>query len=452
MKQEFVLPREVVEQAIDALYCTNSKEGSPAYNFELKAIKELRAALEQPQGEQEPVAHPDDAAIDRFAAAMKAKMAKQRSKGYGGWEDKADCPASRLQQMLVDHIAKGDPVDVANFTMMLWSRGEHTEQPQQEQEWKRRLGNLLAVIHGDGGHYIDAHGWGKAQADAEEKAARIMTGLPQSASAVWPRNASEVRAFLSGRVAAERYARDDHQPDDSDTYTLSAHDLLGAIDWWTDFDQQPRQPLTHQQIDAIAESMPGGLDGFLKGWGWRQFARAVLEAAPQPPTAEQSSAVVEECSADELKPRFSAHDDAERLKSVARGMSYNDHGEAVWKHTLMEIAVRLESGGYAAPQPPALEQQVEKESTCKDSLQVEQEPVATLHCTEECYVYARATDAGKRIRFEQPINLYTHPHPKREPLTHYEIHELFRRSWDDCQDGDEIKAFARAIEAAHNIK
>ena len=48
MTQEFVtLPREVVEQAIDALYCTNSQEGSPTYNFELKAVKELRAALEQ---------------------------------------------------------------------------------------------------------------------------------------------------------------------------------------------------------------------------------------------------------------------------------------------------------------------------------------------------------------------------------------------------------------------
>lgn len=50
MTQEFVtLPREVVEQAIDALFCTDSQEGSPAYNFELKAVKELRAALEQPQ-------------------------------------------------------------------------------------------------------------------------------------------------------------------------------------------------------------------------------------------------------------------------------------------------------------------------------------------------------------------------------------------------------------------
>lgn len=33
--------------------------------------------------------------------------------------------------------------------------------------------------------------------------------------------------------------------------------------------------LTDAEIDTIAESMPGGLDGFLKGWGWRNFARAV---------------------------------------------------------------------------------------------------------------------------------------------------------------------------------
>lgn len=212
--------------------------------------------------------------------------------------------------------------------------------------------------------------------------------------------------------------------------------------------QPKREPLTDEQIDAIAESMPGGLDGFLKGWGWRQFARAVLEAAPQPPTTEQSSAVVEECLTDELKPRFSAHDDAERLKSVARGMSYNDHGEAVWKHTLMEIAVRLESGGYAAPQPPALEQQVEKESTCKDSLQVEQEPVAVVDFTTGGWT--KIVDAMRTL--PDGAQLYTHPQARREPLTHYEIHELFRRSWDYCQDGDEIKAFARAIEAAHNIK
>lgn len=43
--------------------------------------------------------------------------------------------------------------------------------------------------------------------------------------------------------------------------------------------QQPkREPLTDEQIDAIADAMPGGLEGFMKGWGWRQFARAILEA------------------------------------------------------------------------------------------------------------------------------------------------------------------------------
>ena len=39
--------------------------------------------------------------------------------------------------------------------------------------------------------------------------------------------------------------------------------------------RQPRQPLTDERISDIASSMPGGLDGFCKGWGWRSFARAI---------------------------------------------------------------------------------------------------------------------------------------------------------------------------------
>lgn len=34
--------------------------------------------------------------------------------------------------------------------------------------------------------------------------------------------------------------------------------------------------ITNEQIDEIAESMPGGLEGFMKGWGWQQFARKLL--------------------------------------------------------------------------------------------------------------------------------------------------------------------------------
>ncbi len=60
--------------------------------------------------------HPDDIAIDNFAMAMKEKMAKKRAEGRGGWQT---APVQSLQLMMADHIRKGDPVDVANFCMML---------------------------------------------------------------------------------------------------------------------------------------------------------------------------------------------------------------------------------------------------------------------------------------------------------------------------------------------
>lgn len=37
-------------------------------------------------------------------------------------------------------------------------------------------------------------------------------------------------------------------------------------------------PLLDEEIEAIADGMPGGINGFLKGWGWRQFARAIERA------------------------------------------------------------------------------------------------------------------------------------------------------------------------------
>lgn len=37
--------------------------------------------------------------------------------------------------------------------------------------------------------------------------------------------------------------------------------------------------ISDDEISDIADSMPGGLDGFLKGWGWNQFARAILAMA-----------------------------------------------------------------------------------------------------------------------------------------------------------------------------
>lgn len=70
--------------------------------------------------------HPDDTAVEKFATAMKAKLAAKREQGYYGWDDKADCSQKHLVELLNKHVLKGDPVDVGNFAMMLWNRGEST--------------------------------------------------------------------------------------------------------------------------------------------------------------------------------------------------------------------------------------------------------------------------------------------------------------------------------------
>lgn len=66
--------------------------------------------------------HRDDIAVDRFAVAMKAKMAASRAKGRSGWNDELQCTMGTLARMLVEHVSKGDPVDIANFAMMLHQR------------------------------------------------------------------------------------------------------------------------------------------------------------------------------------------------------------------------------------------------------------------------------------------------------------------------------------------
>jgi hypothetical protein len=65
--------------------------------------------------------HPDDLAVDKFASAMKEKLAQARAKGRCGWEE---CAPADLSAMLYEHVAKGDPRDVANFCMFLWNLGQ----------------------------------------------------------------------------------------------------------------------------------------------------------------------------------------------------------------------------------------------------------------------------------------------------------------------------------------
>lgn len=81
-------------------------------------IRELQAVLAIAATPQ----HPDDAAVDRFSAAMKAKLANKRAEGYGGWDDPAQCTAEHLSNLLRRSVLQGDPVDAANFAMMLQQR------------------------------------------------------------------------------------------------------------------------------------------------------------------------------------------------------------------------------------------------------------------------------------------------------------------------------------------
>jgi len=101
--------REALAEAIEhieSMECSDNSCDPPSDWSHLKA-----ALAEQ---------HPDDVEVDRFAVAMKAKLAKSRAKGRGGWEQ---CDPADLSRMLREHVEKGDPRDVANFCMFLWALG-----------------------------------------------------------------------------------------------------------------------------------------------------------------------------------------------------------------------------------------------------------------------------------------------------------------------------------------
>jgi len=74
-------------------------------------------AARRAQPAPSPDAHPDDEAVDRFAARMKAKLKWEREvRGRSGWSTMS---ADALSRLLYEHLPKGDPVDIANLSMML---------------------------------------------------------------------------------------------------------------------------------------------------------------------------------------------------------------------------------------------------------------------------------------------------------------------------------------------
>lgn len=132
---------------------------------------------EQPNNQQ-PAAAPIDersrefAAVDMFAATMKAKLDDARAKGRSGWEQ---CDQADLSRMLREHVEKGDPRDVANFCMFLWALGKPItapspaderaafeawlKQPPAQADAREGLTDLLSA------HVLDCSGGGCANAE-----------------------------------------------------------------------------------------------------------------------------------------------------------------------------------------------------------------------------------------------------------------------------------------------
>lgn len=80
----------------------------------------LRARLARTAAPSE---HPDDLAVDRFATAMKARMAQKRAEGRSGWERPDECSIESLKGAL-GRTPYGRPVDIGNYAMMLWNRAQ----------------------------------------------------------------------------------------------------------------------------------------------------------------------------------------------------------------------------------------------------------------------------------------------------------------------------------------
>lgn len=143
-----------------------------------------------------PDVHSDDTAVDLFAARMKEKLAAARSKGRHGWNDPTVCSADYLRALLNEHIGKGDPVDVANFCMMLSHREESTARADAG-DHVERVALIRAGMHENTNGAIDLIPYGvavRALQDLRASLAAMREGVDRGMVEV-PR---EVVAFLKG--------------------------------------------------------------------------------------------------------------------------------------------------------------------------------------------------------------------------------------------------------------
>ncbi len=62
-------------------------------------------------------------AVEDFSEEMKSKLLDKADEGKRGWDD-YDWPLSDIKKQLLEHVEKGDFVDVANFAMFAFLKTE----------------------------------------------------------------------------------------------------------------------------------------------------------------------------------------------------------------------------------------------------------------------------------------------------------------------------------------
>jgi hypothetical protein len=62
-----------------------------------------------------------DNLIDRFCTEIKQKLHRKILQGKSGWDD-PDWPIENLQEKLINHYIKGDPIDIAAFCAFWWNK------------------------------------------------------------------------------------------------------------------------------------------------------------------------------------------------------------------------------------------------------------------------------------------------------------------------------------------
>jgi hypothetical protein len=87
------------------------------------AMMKLRMLFDRPFITGDTINKSADGMLVRVASsAMDEKLRLSREKGRGGWWDSSTCSIEDLKRMLVEHVDKGDMVDVMNFAAMIYFR------------------------------------------------------------------------------------------------------------------------------------------------------------------------------------------------------------------------------------------------------------------------------------------------------------------------------------------